>query len=151
MKRKKLRSLVVVFAVALIVGCIGTTVHAATSVWKEAPARYYDSSVTYRNAQWDGYSFEIDKLCKKGKDKDQKSYKKLNMLLVVTNPKMFLRYNGTGQEKNQWSFTANKNKEYAYIFVDKNGTVGAQKTGLNVMIKGYDGKNMNTKIAHTIY
>lgn len=151
MIRKKSKSLVGFFVLALMLCCTGTTVYAATTtVWKGAPAAYYDASKVYGNAWRNGYSFTINKLCKKGEKEDKKSYKNLNMWLVATNPKMLLRYNGTGQEKNQWKLAAQKGKTYSYLFVDKKGNVGAQKSGLNAMIQGYGGKNMNTKITHTM-
>lgn len=149
-KRKELKSLVGVFVLTLILCSMGTTVHAATtSVWKEAAASYYNASIVYSNAWRDGYSFCIDKLCKKGKTTDK--YDKLDMQLVATNPKMYLQYDRTLQQKNIWTITAEKGKTYSYLFVDKNGTIGTKKTGLNSMIRGYNGKNMNTLIKHTVY
>lgn len=152
MRRKKIRSLVGVLVLVMVLCWIGTTVHAATTtVWKVAPATYYDASKIYGNAWWDGYSFTINTLCKKGETEDKTSYKELNVWLVATNSKMFLSSGKSAQEKNQWKLSAKKGQTYSYLFVDKKGTVGAQKTGLNAMIKGKNGKSMNTKIKHTIY
>lgn len=150
MKKQNLRSIVGVFALALMVCCMGSTVHAAEDTkWSQANAGFYNAAKVYSNNWYDGYSFYIDILAKKGKKEDQKSYDKLHTRLDIINPQMYGVY-GNDEYRYNVPIKASKDKKYTILLVDKNGTPGKYKTSLNAMIKGYGGKTMNAKITHTI-
>ena len=150
---KKFKNVIALSIVTVLLA--GSSVMAAKkstdTVWKEAPVKYYDASKLYTNDYYDGYSFTIKKLCKKGKTTDYDKYKKLNMEITVTNTnKMRLIDSQTNKVNWKFAYECVKGKTYSYLIVDKNGNFETYKTGLNSRIKSTQNKAMNTQINHCI-
>lgn len=140
-----------VLTILVILFTGNVAIASSSKTWAEAPTKYYSASKIYDNGSYDNYSFTIEKIAKTGETDDHSSYTDLSMWIVATNAKMQLEYQTTFQSKNTWQFNAAKNKRYSYNFIDKStGTIGRYNTGLNVLIKSPESKNVNTCILHEI-